>query len=197
MLIRNISASKTPTQQAGRLAPDIQVNTRPLDSFGSIATSRGYTSNARRMPAAFTAVFDNSGGVTTKRYKLGDPTGIVVSKFGITAADADSITGMSVAAFTASLGFAPIMVKGFNYESTDGKVQFGELFQFRDADMDRGQIIDLVVPQYIRNTSNDPNLLTLAFDEAFELDWNAAFIIDVAAGERTVLTGMIGAAAGR
>jgi len=197
MLIKNISTAKTPMQQASRLSPDIQVNTKPLDSFGSIATSRGYTSNARRMPSAFTAVFDNSGGGAPVMYGLGDPAGMVAAKFGLTLTAPTSITGLSVAAFQASLGYAPILIKGFNYESTDGKVQFSQRFQFADADLDRGQLIDLVVPQYVRNTANDPNLLTLAFDEGFELDWNAAFIIVAEAGERVVLTGMIGAAAGR
>jgi hypothetical protein len=197
MVIRSLTASKAPMVQATRLAPDIQVNTNGITTFGAVAGARGYSSNARRMPSAVVLTLDNSAGVAKALYKIGDPNGIVASKFSITAAAATSASGLSVAAFTASLNQGPLLVKGINYEATSGLVQFSERFQFGDADLDRGQLIDLVVPQYIRNTSQNPNLLTLDFDEGFELDWNSGFIVEAGIGQLVKVTLMIGAAAGR
>ena len=197
MVIKNITSAKAPVRQATRLAPDIQVSTKGIDSFGAVANTRGYSSNSRRMPSAFTVVLDNLLGVAPALYMVGDPNGIVASKLGGAYLPATSATGITVAALQASLNQAPVLITGINYRSTSGAVQFDERFDFADGDLDRVQTQGLVVPQYIRNTANDPNLLTLRFDEGFELDWNAGFIISAGIAQRVSLTFMIGAAAGR
>jgi hypothetical protein len=197
MVIRNITQSKAPVRQATRLAPDIQVSTKGIDSFGAVANTRGYSSNARRMPSAFTVVLDNSAVGVATLYMIGDPNGIVASKLGGAYLPATSATGITVAALQASLNQAPVLITGINYQSTSGLVQFAERLDFADGDLDRVQTQGLVVPQYIRNTANNPNLLTLRFDEGFELDWNAGFIVSAGANQRVVMTFMIGAAAGR
>ena len=198
MTIRNASAGRSAVSQASRLDPAIQVNTEGITSFGSVAGSRGFSSNSRRMPSAVVFVLDNSEGEEAELFYVGDGGGIVRGKLGLSeAAPATSTPGNTVAAVYQSFTNAPIMVSGINYEATDGDSQFSERFQFADADLDRGQLQDIVVPQYIRNTSQNPNLLTLRFDEQFELDWNAGFFINVGAGQRVTLTLMIGSAAGR
>lgn len=197
MLLRTSSPAKAPVRQAARLAPDIQVNTNGLGAFGSIAPARGYSSNARRMPGAIVVTLDNTAGVAPALFMIGDPNDMVASKFALVAAAPTAVSGVSVAAFTASLVGGPLLVRGINYEATDGLVQFSERFQFGDADLDRGQLIDLVVPQYVRNTAQNPNLLTLEFGEGFELDWNSGFIISAGIGQLVKCTLMIGAAAGR
>ena len=189
--------SKGTMQQASRLNPAIQVNTNGISSFGSVAQARGYSSNARRIPSAVTLICDNSAGVAAQLYMIGDPNGMVAAKFGITAIPPTSVTGLTPAAFTASLVGGPLLVTGLNYNSTSGAVQFSQRFQFADADLDRGQLIDLVVPQYVRNTAQDPNLLTLEFGEGFELDWNSGFILSAGIAQRVTITLFVGAAAGR
>lgn len=184
-------------QQATRLAPEVQVNTNGISAFGSVAQARGYSSNTRRIPSAVTLICDNSAGVAAQLYMIGDPNGMVAAKFGITAIAPTSVTGLTPAAFNASLVGGPLLVRGINYKATSGAVQFDQRFQFADADLDRGQLTDLVVPQYIRNTANDPNLLTLEFGEGFELDWNSGFILSAGIAQRVSLTLLIGAAAGR
>lgn len=197
MTIKPVGTTKSPMGQASRLSPDIQVNTQGISSFGSVAQARGYSSNARRIPSAVTIICDNSGGAAAVLYMIGDPNGMVAAKFGLTAIPPTAVTGLTPAAFTASLVGGPLLVRGMNYNATSGPVQFSQRFQFADADLDRGQLIDLVVPQYVRNTAQDPNLLTLEFGEGFELDWNSGFILSAGIAQRVTLTLFVGAAAGR
>lgn len=199
MTIRNLTASRAVVdgRQAERLTPPVQVSTTGITSFGSVAETRGYSSNSRRMPSSIILVMDNSAGLTPRTYVVGDPDGMVTGKTGATYTQPTRAQGTSVAAIQNSLRSASLLIKGVNYSCTNGPVQFAENFQFADADYDKLQITDIFPTEAERNTAQNPNLLTLSFKEPYELDWNSAFLITAAPGELVTLTFFIGAASGR
>ena len=199
MIVRNLTSGRGPVtaNQADRLAPAIQVRTTGIDSFGSVATQRGYSSNARRMPSSFTAVFDNSASVVARVFVVGDSDGMIAGKTGATYIQPTRVQGTSVAALQNSFRSAGVLVSGFNYNTTTGSAQFSQNFQFAEADYDKLNITDIFSVEAERNTAQNPNLLTIQFKDPFELDWNSAFLVTVDAGEIVTLTAFIGAASGR
>lgn len=197
MILRNTTMTRAVVdgRQAERLAPPVQVSTQGITSFGSVADFRGYSSNTRRMPTSFSVTCTN-GTLAPVEYRVGDPDGIVAAKVGRTFTNPTS-GSVTIAALFATLRSASLLIKGVNYNTTDGLVQFNQPFQFADADYDRLNIIDIYPTEAERNTAQNPNLLTLSFKEPFELDWNSTFLITVAPGETATLTFFIGAASGR
>ena len=198
MILRNTTMTRAVVdgRQAERLAPPVQVSTQGITSFGSVADFRGYSSNSRRMPTSFTVTCTNAT-LAAVEYVIGDPDGMVAGKTGRTFTQPTSAQSITVAALQASFRSAAVLVKGINYNTTDGVVQFPQSFRFADADYDRVSEIDIFSVEAERNTAQNPNLLTLSFKEPFELDWNAAFLITVAPGESATLTFFIGAASNR
>jgi len=198
MTIRNLTASRAVVdgRQAERLTPPVQVATTPISSFGSVADSRGYSSNNRRMPSSFTMTMTNATAGALE-YVVGDPDGMVAGKTGRTFTQPTSAQSNTVAAIQNSLRSAALLIKGINYNTTDGAVQFPQSFRFADGDYDRVSEIDIFSNEAERNTAQNPNLLTISFKEPFELDWNSAFLITVAPGESATVTFFIGAASNR
>lgn len=198
MNIRTLTASRAVVDkvQAERLAPPVQVSTNPITSFGSVSEARGYSSNSRRMPTSFTVTMTNATAGALE-YVVGDPDGMVAGKTGRTFTQPTAAQSITVAALQNSFRSAAVLIKGINYNTTDGTVQFPQAFRFADADYDRVSEIDIFSVEAERNTAQNPNLLTLSFKEPFELDWNSAFLLTVAPGESATLTFFIGAASNR
>ena len=198
MTLRNITAGRAVVdgRQAERLTPPVQVSTNPISSFGSVADLRGFSSNSRRMPSSVILTMTNAG-LLPLEYVVGDPDGMVAGKLGRAFTQPNSAQGISVAAVQNSLRSAALLIKGMNYASSNGPLQFAQTFQFADADYDRLSITDIQPTEAERNTAQNPNLLTLNFKEPYELDWNSAFLITVPAGESVTLTFFIGAASNR
>lgn len=193
MVLRNVSGGRAAAE---RLAPAVQVRNQGIDSFGSVATARGYSTSTRRMPTSFTVTMDNSAGLIGT-YVVGDGSGMVAGKTGATYRQPTSAQGISVAALQNSFKDAPVMIQGINYNTTTGAPQFAQNFVFAEADFDKYVANDIFSNEAERNTQYNPNLLTLQFKDQYELDWNSAFLVTVAAGEVVTLTFFLGAAAGR
>lgn len=197
MIIRTMgTGAKAPVQQAQRLSPEIQVATQGISTFGSVAQGRGYSSNSRRAPSSVTINITNATGATAE-YIIGDPNGIVAARTGRVFLQPTTVTGLTPAAFRSMLATMPILVTGFNYNATSGPLQFPQQFQFNEGDIGTNMAQDVNIAEFTRNTSNDPNLLTLQFGEGFRLDSNSAFTIVVLNGQTVNLTAFIGAALGR
>lgn len=190
------SGSKAPVQQASRLAPEIQVATNNITNFGSVASGRGYTSNSRRAPSSVTITYANATGAQTELI-IGDSAGLVAARTGRVFVQPAGVTGITPAAFVSMLQTMPLLVTGVNYNATAGPTQFPLRFQFNEADISNNFAQDVNIQEYVRNTSNDPNLLTLQWGEGFKLDTNSAFTLQVANGQTVSLTFFIGAAYGR
>lgn len=182
--------------QAERLAPTIQVRDAGITSFGSVADTSGYSSNARRSPSSITYVMDNTGGAT-RAFIIGDPKGLVAGKTGAAYIQPTGAQGMTVAALQGSYDTMPVLVGGINYNTTTGAAQFAQNFEFAEADINKLWTQNIFSNEAERNTAQNPNLLTLQFRDAYELDSNSAFIITVLADEVVTLTLFISAAAGR
>lgn len=198
MVLRTMGsgASKAPVQQAARLAPEIQVSTTPISTFGSVAQGRGYSSNSRRAPSSVSVNYTNASGAQTELV-IGDTAGLVAARTGRAFVQPTTVTGITPAAFVAMLSTMPLLVTGVNYSATAGPTQFPLRFQFNEADISNNYAQDVNINEYVRNTSNDPNLLTLQWGEGFRLDTNSAFTLLVANGQTVSLTFFIGAAYGR
>jgi len=197
MVIKNYSGPKSAATQATRLAAPIQVRSGALDSFGSVATNRGFSTQTNRMPTSFTVVLDNSAGLVPVVYVIGDPDGMVAGKTGVVYTQPTRAQGTSVAAIRNSLRSAGLMISGINYNTLTGPAQFSQNFQFASADFDQLAISDIFSNEAERNTAQNPNLLTIQFKEQYELDWNSAFLVTADVAEVVTLTFFIGAAANR
>ena len=196
-----ISVARTPqptieaSRAVNKLDPTIKVRATNITNFGAVAQSGGQGPTTG-MPTSITLVLDNSAGVASKLYRIGDADNWVAAAGGYTgAAWPDRTSGISAAAFAAAVAQAPMTVQAINYAATSGAVQFPELFKYITGDVDGSATIKPVnMPEYQRNTSNDPNLLTLEFTNQFVLDWNRAFVIRAGIGQLVNVTLMFGAA---
>lgn len=201
LALRSLAAGKGMATKGSveRLQPSIRVRTTPVSSFGTTAESRGFSAQANTMPEAFTvSLVNGTGGALV--FVIGDPEGIVegVTQPAVAYSQPTAATGITVAALQRSFGTMPVMIGGFNYSSTSGAAQFGQLFRFATADVDgQSNIKPINMSQFSRNNANNANLLTPVFSSPFQLDNNAAFLVTVAAGQTVSLTAFIAAAGGR
>lgn len=185
----------TSARAVSKLDPTIKVRNTPITNFGAVARAEGQGPSTG-MPTSLTLVLDNSAGVAAKLYRIGDPDSWILPAAGFTGAvDADRTNGIPALAFGKAMAQAPMTVQAINYRSTSGAVQFAETFMYITADVDGSSTTKPVnVSQYQRNTAQDPNLMTLEFDNQFTLDWNRAFVISAGIGQLVSVTLMFGAA---
>lgn len=177
-----------------KLDPTVKTRSTGITNFGAVAQSSGQGPSTG-MPTSLSFVLDNSGGVATKDYKIGDPDTWVLLAAGLAGVAADSTSGISAAAFANVIGQAPMTVQAINYRATSGAVQFSKPFKYITADVDGSATVKPVnMAEYQRNTADDPNLLTLEFGNQFTLDWNRAFYIQAGIGQLVTVTLMFGAA---
>lgn len=192
----NRSIERARIQQ--RLAPTPKVRQTPITNFGSVAQARGYQSSTSRMPSSITFTLDNSAGVAVATYVIGDPNGLVQGALGVTWTQPTTVQGSTVAAVQESFSTMPVLVKGINYASTSGAVQFSQLFAFCEADVNgffnRSPIN---INEFLRNDAQNPNLQTATFDDPWELDANSGFQIVAGIAQLVTVTLILGGAAGR
>lgn len=177
-----------------KLDPTVKTRSTGITNFGAVAQSSGQGASTG-MPTSLSFVLDNSAGIAVKDYKIGDPDGWLLPLIGITAVDADRTSGIPAAAFNKVIAQAPLTVLAINYRSTSGAVQFSEPFQYIVGDVDSSATKKPVnMAEYQRNTADDPNLLTLEFQNQFSMDWNRAFWVRAGIGQLVTVTLMFGAA---
>jgi len=191
----DIYGDRTTNRAVQTLDPAVKVRTTGILNFGSVAQSIGQGPGVG-MPTSLTLTLDNSAGAVVKSYKIGDPQNWILPAIGIAGAvDADRSSGIPAAAFAATITQAPVTVMAINYRATSGAVQFAMPFRFITADVDGSAASKPVnLAEYQRNTSYDPNLMTLEFQNQFRLDWNRAFFITAGIGQVVSVTLMFGAA---
>lgn len=198
-VLTTMKAAPAQTIQAARavnkLDPTVKVRNTGITNFGAVARSSGQGPTTG-MPTSLSLVLDNSAGAVAKLYKIGDPDGWILGNVGLGAAvQPDRSSGITGLAFANVVSQAPVTVQAINYRSTSGAVQFSELFKYVTGDVDGSATMKPVnMAEYQRNTADDPNLLTLEFDNQFTLDWNRAFVISAGIGQLVTVTLMFGAA---
>jgi hypothetical protein len=139
--------------------------------------------------SAFSITLDNSAVASTVQYRIFDAD-LVLSAINGSLSSATSTTietTNSLNAITNTTDSTPIVVSGFNYQTTYDAGQFSQTF-----DISRGSIDGRVVkhPNIIakakRNTQYDSKLLTI--DERFVVDGQTGIEVNVQASEKVILT---------
>jgi len=139
--------------------------------------------------SAFSITLDNSAVASTTQYRMFD-SDLVLSAINGSLSSATSTTietTNTLDAITNTTDATPIVVSGFNYQTTYDAGQFSQTF-----DISRGSIDGRVVkhPNIIakakRNTQYDSKLLTI--DERFVVDGQTGIEVNVQASEKVILT---------
>jgi hypothetical protein len=134
---------------------------------------------------SFTVTLDNSGGGATTSFRIFDGNGLVADIDGAATAPTSGTVSPSVIASTTI--DRPIVISGFNYQTSSTVNQFSQTINFKKANID-GRIITLpnIVAKAKRNTQFQTLLLTI--DQPVSIDGNTAMDVDVIAAEIVDLT---------
>ena len=139
--------------------------------------------------SAFSITLDNTTHGAVKQYRMFD-SDLVLSAINGSLSSATSTTietNNTLDVITNTTDATPIVVSGFNYQTTYDAGQFSQTF-----DISRGSIDGRVVkhPNIIakakRNTQYDSKLLTI--DERFVVDGQTGIEVNVQASEKVILT---------
>ena len=139
--------------------------------------------------SAFSMTLDNTAKSVVTQFRMFDTNKVLQSING-TLAGASATTLSTTNAGTAlanTTDATPIVISGFNYQTTLDAGQFAQTF-----DISRGSIDGRVVkhPNIIakakRNTQYDSKLLTI--DERFVIDGQTGIEVNVQASEKVILT---------
>jgi hypothetical protein len=138
--------------------------------------------------SAFSVTLDNSAVASVKKFRIFD-TDLVLRAINGSLASATSTTleTVNTGALESTTDATPVVVSGFNYQTTYDAGQFSQTF-----DISRGSIDGRVVkhPNIIakakRNTQFDSKLLTI--DERFVVDGQTGIEVNVQASEKVILT---------
>ena len=138
--------------------------------------------------SAFSITLDNAARSTARNYRIFDCDLVLRAINGsLASANSTTIESTNAGALTNTTDATPIVISGFNYQTTYDAGQFSQTF-----DISRGSIDGRVVkhPNIIakakRNTQYDSKLLTI--DERFVVDGQTGIEVNVQASEKVILT---------
>lgn len=138
--------------------------------------------------SAFSMTLDNSAVASTTQYRMFDNDLVLRAINGsLSSATSTTLESTNAGALENTTDATPIVISGFNYQTTYDAGQFSQTF-----DISRGSIDGRVVkhPNIIakakRNTQYDSKLLTI--DERFVVDGQTGIEVNVQASEKVILT---------
>ena len=138
--------------------------------------------------SAFSMTLDNSAVASTTQYRMFDNDLVLRAINGsLSSATSTTLEPTNAGALENTSDATPIVISGFNYQTTYDAGQFSQTF-----DISRGSIDGRVVkhPNIIakakRNTQYDSKLLTI--DERFVVDGQTGIEVNVQASEKVILT---------
>lgn len=175
--MNNLNQVSTP--QGPRADVTIQAVSTGWEANGSAC---GYDSGV----TAFTFVLDNSASGTATLYRMFDANGINDAISGVAGAPADSGT-ITPSVIVASTVNAPIMITGFNYQTSATAGQFGQALDIVHGEINGTQKkTPNITASAKRNSQFDPLLLTI--DQKVFVTGKTAIELNVLAGEIVTLT---------
>jgi len=137
--------------------------------------------------SAFSVTLNNTTSVT-KQYRIFDNDLVLRAINGsLSSATSTTLEVTNTGALSNTSDATPIVISGFNYQTTNDAGQFSQTF-----DISRGSIDGRVVkhPNIIakakRNTQYDSKLLTI--DERFVIDGQTGIEVNVQGTEKVILT---------
>ena len=138
--------------------------------------------------SAFSITLDNAAVGSSKQFRIFDNDLVLRAINGsLGSATSTTIESTNAGALSNTTDATPIVISGFNYQTTYDAGQFAQTF-----DISRGSIDGRVVkhPNIIakakRNTQYDSKLLTI--DERFVVDGQTGIEVSVQASEKVILT---------
>ena len=138
--------------------------------------------------SAFSVTLDNSAVAGARQYRIFDNDLVLRAINGsLASSTSTTLETANTGALSNTSDATPIVVSGFNYQTTYDAGQFSQTF-----DISRGSIDGRVVkhPNIIakakRNTQYDSKLLTI--DERFVIDGQTGIEVNVQASEKVILT---------
>ena len=138
--------------------------------------------------SAFSVTLDNSAVAGARQYRIFDNDLVLRAINGsLASSTSTTLETTNTGALSNTSDATPIVVSGFNYQTTYDAGQFSQTF-----DISRGSIDGRVVkhPNIIakakRNTQYDSKLLTI--DERFVIDGQTGIEVNVQASEKVILT---------
>ena len=136
--------------------------------------------------SAFSLEYTNSVSAVTQTARFFDADQVVSAIQGGTVSATTSGT-ITPSAITSTTVANPIVVSGFNYQTSSSSSQFAESFDILRGSID-GRIVKHpnVIAKAKRNTQFDSLLLTI--DERFIIDSQTAIEVSVIASEEITLT---------
>jgi len=138
--------------------------------------------------SAFSITLDNLAVASVKQFRIFDNDLVLRAINGsLGSATSTTLETANTGALSNTTDATPIVISGFNYQTTIDAGQFSQTF-----DISRGSIDGRVVkhPNIIakakRNTQYDSKLLTI--DERFVVDGQTGIEVNVQASEKVILT---------
>tara|TARA_R110002020_G_scaffold85543_3_gene211062 strand:- start:258 stop:722 length:465 start_codon:yes stop_codon:yes gene_type:complete len=135
--------------------------------------------------SAFSLTLGNQANTLSAYYRMFDADGVCAA-IG-SAMTAPTLGTITPAAITATTNSTPIVLSGFNYQTSSDPSQFAEPFDITRGSID-GRIVKHpnIIAKAKRNTQFDANLLTI--DERFVIDGQTCIEVNVIASEKVTMT---------
>ena len=135
--------------------------------------------------SAFSLVLNNQATGSNTSYRMFDNDAVIAAISGaMDPADSGTITPAAINATTSA---TPVVMSGFNYQTSSDASQFAEFFDIVRGSID-GRIVKHpnIIAKAKRNTQYDALLLTI--DERFVIDGQSGIEVNVLASEKVTMT---------
>ena len=138
--------------------------------------------------SAFSMTLNNDSSGTATTYRLFDNDQVLAAINGTqSSATSTTIEASNTGALENTTDSTPIVISGFNYQTTYDAGQFSQTFDISRGSID-GRIVKHpnIIAKAKRNTQFDSKLLTI--DERFVIDGQTGIDVVVQASEKVILT---------
>ena len=138
--------------------------------------------------SAFSMTLDNADVASNTSYRLFDNDLVLRAINGsLSSATSTTIEAVNKGALQNTTDSTPIVISGFNYQTTYDAGQFSQTFDISRGSID-GRIVKHpnIIAKAKRNTQFDSKLLTI--DERFVIDGQTGIDVVVQASEKVILT---------
>ena len=138
--------------------------------------------------SAFTMTMDNSAVSNATKYRLFDADLVLRAINGsLSSATSTTLETTNAGALENTTDATPVVISGFNYQTTYDAGQFSQTFEIMRGSID-GRLVKHpnIITSAKRNTQYDSKLLTI--DERFVIDGQSGIEVNVQASEKAILT---------
>ena len=138
--------------------------------------------------SAFSITLDNSAVASTTQYRIFDNDLVLRAINGsLSSATSTTLETTNTGALQNTTDATPIVISGFNYQTTYDAGQFSQTFDISRGSID-GRVVkhNNIIAKAKRNTQIDSKILTI--DERIVVDGQTGIEVNVQASEKVILT---------